>query len=271
MSANRQRLAVLAGAPANAIFNERVPEDFLFTREPGQLAKMVDNPWRKIMFEPGQKLLANSCAEPAHIAIRRILAPGLPAATEVFAQFETVRGEKRPHDGAGDRVNRSQPGQAGSPNQVRQKRFRLIFCCMRHGNAGGLSFAHHARKKCISKTPRRILESPVMPGSFRGDIFAGGNKFMPAPARQVANKPRVFLRFRAAKSMIKMNDDQCDPQISAEPFEQSQERNRIAPARYRDAHAPSRFHHSGFTDVFKNSLFERVSHSRALQALEMSL
>jgi hypothetical protein len=102
---------------------------------------------------------------------------------------------------------------------MRQNRFGLIVRRMAHDDARGAAFSHQALEERVPKAAGRVLEIPFVAGRRRLHVLAANDAFEPKVACQVRYKLRVRIRFRAAEPVVKMNDDQSDPERVTQAFE----------------------------------------------------
>jgi hypothetical protein len=201
-------------------------------------------------------LLADSGAQAVHIEIRRILAPALAALLQKIAQLFPSSFKKRPHHRANLRINSRQAFEASPAEQVGQQGFRLIVGSVSDSDARGAAFFDDALKKAISQAPRCVLKIPAVFLSRLCYVLARDFKFEAAPAGQTCYEFCVGFRFRTAKLVVEVDDEESEAQIAAKTLEYPQERDGVCSAGDGHADTVTRRQHPRTADGFQHGLFQ---------------
>src|SRR5580692_5605825 len=96
--------------------------------------------------------------------------------------------------------------------------------------------AREALEKCVTQAAAGVFQIPLVTQSGGTNVLAIENEFESQRPGQVGNELRVFLRGRAAKAVIEMQNGQRDAQSSAQAVQETQQSNRVGAAGNRDAH-----------------------------------
>jgi hypothetical protein len=91
-------------------------------------------------------------------------------------------------------------------------------------------------------------------GSMLRHIPAGAIKLQPVVPRQILDKLLVQIRLRPAQLVIEMYNRENKAEFTAQLKQQTQQRYRINPARYRDPYTVPRAQQFFTMDVSKKAL-----------------
>ena len=127
----------------------------------------------------------------------------------------------------------------------------LIIRRMRDGHAVQSSRSRNRRKKLIAQSPRGIFEIQTVAARLTGHVGAVADKFDAEGPRKLFDETFVFIRFRSAKLMVKMQDENSDPEFRSQFGKQVKQSHRIRSARNTHTNAISRPNHRMPADGFK--------------------
>src|SRR6202041_3203424 len=114
---------------------------------------------------------------------------------------------------------------AGPAKNVRQNRFGLVVRRVADNDACRSTLGDHALEERIPETPGGVFQIPPAGRSRSGNVFAPRDAFKFAVTCKVLDKTGVRLRFRAAKFVIEMDDDQSDAKPVTQGLEDPEKRD----------------------------------------------
>ena len=179
----------------------------------------------------------------------------------MFAQFLASNFQQGTNDQAGHRIDSCESGEAGSAQQMRQYGLGLIICGMRYGHAVQFSRCCRRSKKLIAQPPRGIFQIPTIAARFAIDVGAIGYKLKVEFHRQRFHETFIFIRFDPTKLVVKMQDENPDPQFRAQFGKQVEQSHRIRSPGNADTNAISGPNHRMPADGFKDALWKVAVHS----------
>ena len=104
------------------------------------------------------------------VGIRVVLDPGLPGPFEILAQFRAGHLDQWPNDVSALRIDPTQPGHAGTANQLQQKRLRLIVPRVANRHAIGANLDRASTQRFVAQPPCGILNRESLRGCIRPDV-----------------------------------------------------------------------------------------------------
>jgi len=152
-------------------------------------------------------------------------------------------------------MNSRQACQASPAEHVGKHGFRLIVCGVRDSDARGAAFFDDALKKGISQAPSCVLKIPAAFLSRLRHILPGKYKFEAALSGQTCYEFCVDFRFRTAKLMVEVDDEESDAQIVAKVLEDPKQRDGVCSAGYGHADTVTRRQHPRTANGFQRGLF----------------
>ena len=132
---------------------------------------------------------------------------------KIIAEFVAPNIQQGANDQAGHGIDACKSRRTGAAQQMSQNRLGLVIRRMRDGHAAQATRSGGRSKKLITQTPRGVFEIPAVASRLAGHIGAVRNEFEAKLPRKPGNETFVFVRFRSAKLMVEMQDENPDSKL----------------------------------------------------------
>jgi hypothetical protein len=159
------------------------------------------------------------------VLIARIFAPGLADTRKVVTKHLPATFQQGANNHARYGINPGQPRWAGAPQQMSQYRFRLVIGRVRDRHALDAADGGGRSEKPIAQAARGIFQVPAVAAGLSGYIGAVRVKVKPQIPSERRHEAFVFVGFRTAQLMMKMQNVQPNPQMRPQFGEQAQQRH----------------------------------------------
>src|SRR5581483_10476692 len=194
----------------------------------GKLLEQPHNVRVVILRKFGQKLRANSVAQEAGVAVRRVDAELELSLFHLRLNLRPLEVQERPNDLALKYgIDSAQSARAGAAKQTHEHGLRLVVGGMRGGYPAEAALVDKRKKEAVAQLPGRRLQIPVLGTCNLEDTRFSLDKFQAERLRSIAHPPFILVRFRAAQVMIEMHHREVKAQAPGKLIHEFQQQDGV--------------------------------------------